>query len=266
VKKFYSFSARIARKQLAIVVGALALTFASHQSAEASRMFVVSEPSGLAAEVEFSLIDPTTLEVRVENLSSLVPVGFDNSDQLLTSVSWDFDPTNPPGEPTIVSGSVRIGPTSTSINFSSGIYGPNSDVSGEWGFGNAGTTGLSANFISTNTSHATPFGGANLDSTANLSGPQAGLVADPELVSLGGLGAIRREIVATLTLSGPLANVDAIDDVIVEYGSDAAFAPGEEQHQIPEPSSGVIVALCMLATAGGMLVRRRRPTVARFPR
>ncbi len=157
------------------------------QSASAGQIVIVSDPSGLSAEVEFTLLDPTTLVVRVENTLTGVPLGFTSADQLLTSVSWDFSPIGLSGT-AITGGSVVIGPTSASSNFSTGSYGAGADVSGEYGYGNSGGTGLLPNFISGNTSGATPFGGANLDGPANLNGPQAGLVANPAARFVGWAG------------------------------------------------------------------------------
>lgn len=204
---------------------------------------------GLIAEVTFTIINPTTLEVRAKNTSTGVPVGFDSADQLLTGVSWDFGDPGYPGDVEITGGSVVIGPTSQSVNFSTGSYGAGYDVSGEYGYGNMDGSGALPNFVSGNTAQATPFGGANLDGPAEIDGPQAGLVADPILVDLGGLGAIQNEFVATLTLSDEISDLDFLFDngIRIEFGSDAAFTP--------EPSA---VALMMFASLG--LLRRRRHT------
>ena len=98
---------------------------------------------------EFTLIDPFTLQVRVENTSTGVPDGFSNSDQLLTGLSWDFDPPGVAADTTITGGTVVIGPTSHSENFETGSYPAGSDVSGEWGYGNGGGSGALFNFITT---------------------------------------------------------------------------------------------------------------------
>lgn len=219
--------------------------------AAASELFLFSGPGGLAAEAEFTLIGalPTsTMQVRLRNTSTGVPFGFDSSDQLLTGVSWDSPPPGPGGTE-IAGGAVVIGPSSMSVNFDTGSYGPGFDVSGEYGYGNMNGTGLLENFISADHAQTTPFGGANLDGPANIDGPQAGLVADPPLVPLGGLGAIQNEIIATLTLSDPISDLDflAANGVRVEFGSDAAFIT------VPEPS-----ALLLLALAG-LAGRRQRP-------
>lgn len=210
-------------------------------------MITLTDPSGLAAEAEFDLLNATTLEIRLRNISTGVPGGFSNSDQLLTSVAFDLGaPGDNGGDPDITGGSVVIGPTSASVNFSTGSYGPGANVSGEYGYGNGGTTGLTPNFISANTAGATDFGGPNLDGPAGLDGPQAGLLANPELVPLGGLGAIQDEIIATVTLSQPVSDLSFLSNgVIVEFGSDAAF--------LPEPAS---LALLL----GGLIpaLRRRR--------
>ncbi len=142
-----------------------------------------------------------------------------------------------------------IGPDSASVDFDTGSQGPGYDVSGEYGYGNMDGTGALTNFISANTAQAIPFGDVNLDGPNSIDGSQAGLVADPILVHLGGLGAIQDEIIATLTLSESLADLDLLDEnlVCVEFGSDAFFIT------TPEPA-----ALFLLSVGGLALLRRRR--------
>lgn len=211
--------------------------------AVASELILFSDPSGLSAEAEFTLVNPTTLQVRVRNTSTGVPAGFSNSDQLLTVVSWDFDPPGAAANTTITGGTVAIGPTSASANFSTGSYGPGADVSGEYGAGNTAISGALANFLSANTAGATQFPGANRDGPVGLDGPQGGLVANPAPVALGGLGAIQNEIIATLTLSNPINDLSFLheNDVRVEFGSDAAFITS------PEPGALALWALGMVA-------------------
>jgi MYXO-CTERM domain-containing protein len=212
--------------------------------ASAGIVLAFADVSGLAGEAEFTIIDPTTLEVRLRNLSTGVPGGFSSADQLLTSVAFDL------GGVTITGGNVATGGSSSTVNFSVASVGPGGDVSGEWGFGNGGTTGFGShvNFISSNNAGATAFGGINLDGPAGLDGPQGGLVANPSLVALGGLGAIQHEIVATLTLSGTLSDLSFLNDnVIFEFGSDAFF------HATPAPGALGLFGLALLARS-----RRRR--------
>ena len=75
--------------------------------------------------------------------------------------------------------------SSASLNFSAIAVGANTDVSGEYGFGNGGTTGLLDHFVSASTASVTPFGGANRDGSVALDGPQGGLVANPLPIGLG---------------------------------------------------------------------------------
>lgn len=222
-------------------------------AAPGSIIVTYNDPSGLAAIAEFTVLNLTTLQVRLRNVSTGVPLGFSNSDQLLTGLSIDFGPAGAAGI-TITGGTVKTGATSASLNFSVLNVGANADVGSEWGFSNVGGTGMLQNFISTNAAHITPFGGANLDGPVNLSGPQGGLVASSPLVPLGGLGAIQDEIVGTLDLSGSITEAGLMAELIsngsiVEFGSDAAFLRGS----VPAPG-----ALALLGLAGLVSCSRRR--------
>ncbi len=221
--------------------------------ATASEVFIFSDSSGLGAEAEFTLLDEgMTLEIRLRNTSTGLPDGFDSADQILTGLSWDFGAPGSNGEAEMTGGTVWTGPNSMSINFDILDVGPDEDVSGEWGFGNVAGTGALTNFITANQALASPFGGQNLDGPENLNGPQGGLVGDPLLFDLGGLGAIQDEVIATLTLSEALADLGFLDDnpVRAEFGSDAFFIT------VPEPASlGLMMAGALVAISGG---RRRR--------
>ncbi|MBW7906041.1 MAG: hypothetical protein LC135_17265 [Phycisphaerae bacterium] len=201
-------------------------------AARAGEIFMFSHESGLAAVAEFSLLNQTTLEVRLQNTSTGAPVTFAAADQLLTGVSWDFgQPGNTSGDPRISGGAVRIGTTSHALDFDAGAFGPGADVSGEFGYGNAGGSGMLTNFISATGARATRFSGANLDGPLALNGPQGGLAALPAVLPLGGLGAIQNEVVATLTLTKPVTSLSFLqaNSVRVEFGSDAKFIT------VPEP-------------------------------
>ncbi len=231
--------------------GALALlaAAAAAQAAMGGLVFTLADPSGLSAEVEFTLSSPTTLVVHARNTSTGVPLGFSNADQLLTGISWDFGaPGVQPGDPAIAAGTVAIGAAGSSLDFDTGSYGPGTNVSGEFGFSNLDSTGLLPNFITAESSLSTAFGGPNLDGPTSIDGPQAGLVADPVIVPLGGLGAIQNEIIATLTLDQPISDLDflAQNQVRVEFGSDAKFITS------PEPGGLALLACGLLA------LRRRR--------
>jgi hypothetical protein len=76
------------------------------------------------------------------------------------------------------------------------------------------------------------------------------LVANPILIPLGGLGAIQNEIIATLTLSAPIADLGFLaNGAHIEFGSDVFFINGT----VPAPG-----AASLLAVAGLIAGFRRR--------
>lgn len=211
---------------------------------------------GLSAQATFMLntAEPWLLRIRLVNTSTGVPSGSDSADQILTSVAFDLGaPGANDADPRIIAGVAHIGPGGRSIDFDKVVtpLGPGDDVSGEWGYGNGGGTGLLLNFVSANTAGASRFSGTNLDGPASLDGPEGGIVTDPPQASLGGLGAIADSVDFTLTLNAPLSDLDFLtgNKVRVEFGSDAAFL------EIPEP---VTVWLLGLGAAMHVLCRRRR--------
>jgi hypothetical protein len=224
--------------------------------AQAGPFWLFTDASGLSAKAEFTLLNATTLEIKLQNTSTGVPLGFSNSDQLLTSISFDLGAAgNNAADPDITGGSVILGPSSVSLNFDDVVsqLGPGDTATGEYGYGNGGTTGLKPNFLSGNTAGATAFGGTNLDGPANINGPQAGLVAASIPVDLGGLGAIKDQIIATLTLDKDVTDLSFLDHgVVIEFGSDAAFLTGR---LVPEPST---LALALVGGLGLLLRVRRR--------
>lgn len=224
------------RAAVAVVACATATTGAT------ADLLLFSDASGLSGEAEFTITGLNEMQIRLRNTSTGLPDGFGSADQILTSIAWDFGG----GGQSIIGGSVLTGANSASVNFSIANVGANADVSGEYGFGNGGATGLLDNFVSGNTAGATPFGGANLDGPVSLNGPQGGLVSMNDLLDLGGLGAIRDEIVITVQTSQVLADLSFLDaGATIEFGSDAAFLT-----TVPAPGS---IALLL-----GLGVARRR--------
>ena len=213
----------------------------------------LSDFSGLGAEATFILDtdDPDVLTIRLTNTSTALPIvynldqtpgSFDVADQLLTSISFDFD-----GIALINGGNVKIGDNSYSMNFGNitSQLSEGDDVSGEWGYSNINpaSTGMLPILVTSTGGNQYVFGGTNLDGPANLNGPQAGLASDPILL-VTDKGYILDTVVITLDLNAPLANLDFLDnDVRVEFGSDAAF--------LPEPATLILLG-------SGFLVMRRR--------
>lgn len=238
------------KKTLVGAVAAAACGLGSAASANVVFNFSDGAYPGLSAQADFTLLDATTIQIVLTNTSTGAPAGFDEAGQILTGISWDFEPAGLAMLTQIVGGSVLIGPGSQSVNFSTGTYGPGTDVSGEYGFGNMDGTGALPNFVSSNTAQATPFGGANLDGPASNDGPQGGLIANPAAIPLSGLGAIQNQVVMTVNLSDPISDLDflAANGVRVEFGSDAAFIT------VPGPGTAASVLGVGLLAFG----RRRR--------
>jgi hypothetical protein len=218
-------------------------------------MITFDDGSGLSATADFSY-SGSTLTIALTNTSTALPSGFSNSDQLLTSIGFDFN-----GGLTITGGSVVVGAGSTAFFDSGNLFG-GADVSSEWGFGNANTTtgfaGLD-NVVSAMQSSTVSKGGSafapdllDLDGPSNLNGPQGGLTNG--LLPLGGLGAIDNSGLITLSLSGVLGSLDFLTNgVVVEFGSDAHFI-----NTVPEPTTIALLGIGLAGLAGAEVRRRRK--------
>jgi len=232
-------------KKLMIIAMVIGIMANSASAVITSELFDLVDPSGLGARVIFTLdsASPTKLTIKLINISTALPAGFDNADQLLTGVSWDF------GQAVgATGGTVIIGSGGYSINFDqiSSQLGAGADVTGEWGYGNSGGTGMLTNSVSTMIAQVTAFGGTNLDGPVNLDGPQGGIATDAPLVGLEGLGAVADSVIITLMLDTSLDNLGFLEEngVIAEFGSDAAF--------VPEPATVALLGF------GALLLRRKK--------
>lgn len=227
-------------------------------AAQANLIWAWSTGDGFSAQAEVSLVNPHQLQIVVENTSTFWPsaVPVDSANQLLTSVSFDL-----PVGLYIVGGSAYLGPNARTIGFDEldVQLTEGGNVSAEWGYSNVGyKINLGRNVITAMQSQSTRFtAGGNLDGPNGLNGPQGGLVANPMLTSLGGLGAIEGPVRFNVCLSGNVALAD-IEPGAIEFGSDAAFAPPVA---VPEPATLALLAAGG-ATFGGAWIRRKRATRA----
>ena len=218
-------------------------------AADTAQFVLLTDPSGLRVQADFQLVDATHLSVAIRNVSIGVPAGFTNEDQILTSLSWDFGVLGfDPSDPAITSATVTVGATSQTLNFSGGDLGPGADVGAEFGYANNGIGGVLPNVISTLGGGVTKIASGNLDGPLLLGGPQAGMVANPPVVPLAGVGAIQNEIVAVFTLNQELNNLQVLNDhqVRAEFGDGRAFITA------PEPAT--LAGWAALA----LIVRRSR--------
>jgi hypothetical protein len=224
---------------------------------------------GLNAEATFTIVDATHLNVLLTNTSTAQPLilagcpngttcpSGNNGNQLLTGLGFDL-----PGPLTISGGSAAIGPGSASLNFDNvgSQLSAGADVSVEWGFANGVTftaslfptsppfsTQTMANYFSTIAAQTTEFQVVdgthpNLDGPDGLGGPQAGLVANPVLYPLGGLGAIQNSALFHLTLAGgTLPNLDSFDPNTVRFEFGSALIFGTPGGDTPEPATLVLL-------------------------
>ena len=231
---------------------------------------VFDEGTGLSGQAIFKLgADNKTIEILLTNTSTAIPdvPYFDNpADQVLTSLYFDLGaPGLNPGDPVIIGGAAWVASGSIGVAGATGLV-EGDDISHLWGYGNYQygdpMSYLSPNFITTLTSHATPF------EPGKLQGPNYGGVSALNLDGAfdTGLPLISDTVYAVVNLDQPIASLaDLIGPgkapAYIEFGSDFEFhvadCPPPPPPIIPEPAT-MLGALLGLGGIGAYLRRRRR--------
>lgn len=220
-------------------------------------------PTGQTATAQYSFLNPSTLQIIWTETTPATIAGpiasVDPANAIATSIGFQGLPTGV----NISSGSVAVGPGSSTVGFSGGTFGAGTDVSGEWGATIGGAQPINGqgtfHFVSTNAAQVTKFSGPNLDGPASLDGPQGGLLN--ESAFRGGLGVIDNSVVIQLILSRSLTPAEQAaflaslsTSSIVEWGSNAAFGTPVKA-SIPDT---LLLLGVGLAGLGGIAWRQRR--------
>jgi len=155
---------------------------------------LANAPAGLAGSLDIAAsVNNSVLTIALKNASVSAEIG---ANVLLTGLAFQL-----PAGLSIDSGTVSRGAGSSFVNFA----GTQTDVSGEWGFGNSAQghfTGLAVDaLISTMVADSEKkFSATPLSNPAGLSGPDFGLISATG--NAGGVEAIKDAILITLKLKG----------------------------------------------------------------
>lgn len=207
--------------------------------------------NGLAARATYSL-DGLDLTVRLENISTGVPIDFGASDSLLVSLGFNL-----PDNIFITEGlAAVIGAGGTGLGAWSGL-GAGDDVSQQWAWSNDGAGDVLDAYRQVLTTSNGQGSGDHMRFdgvlNGNVGGPWGGVAAMPPILDLPGTQqAIGGAVEFTVRLSEML-NPGALEEVaaggIVEFGSDRQYLT-----VVPSPAVAAVLALAGLASGS----RRRR--------
>lgn len=277
-----------------VFVGALAaMVLGSAVTADAATFSferVFGGATGFSASITVTWNDalPSQIKIKAKNTTqtgasvpsagaptdcpSSVTLTIDDACRLLTTFGWAATAISQSiigGSAVIPTGSFGVGKLGSPpavFNYPAGT-----DWSGEWGYANNAfpdTLGQ-FDFLSTNQSHTTAFGGANLDRTVELDGPQGGILSSIFLGNAGGLGFVEDTLEFTVMFGSALVYADFLSlqsaKWFVEFASSGYWLTsngnGGVVEEVTEPGTLLMLGIGLVALVFAGRVRGFIPVV-----
>ena len=215
---------------------------------------------GLGATAIFTLVNPTTLNMVLTNISTAPFGGVNGSaDMVLSSIGLNL------GASSITGGLISLYGGSTVVRRSGSSWQPYSfsgNLNRKYGFSNTGVgnvgPGVVPGALNVITSHRA--GGSAVTRFSGHTGLPGGLnfgLVAPGSTAFGRKKFIRDGVDVTLHLDHPLRGLSFLrSGSYVEFGSDHAFVPGSAA--IPEPSTIFLLSAGVAGLAGYRWRRRKK--------